>query len=101
MIIDYAKKPEGSFAAFSAKIMVTPDTLNEWARVHKEFSVAKAMAKKLNEKAMVDIGLRGAQGQLPMGAWQNAWSFMMKARHGWREEGPDGQDDADLEFEEG
>jgi hypothetical protein len=98
----YARKPEGHFRAFAAELGVSVETLHEWARVHPEFSEAKRVAKLLNEKAMVALGMKGIKGELRQGAWQNAWSFMMKARFGWREDGPDDQDDdADLEFLDG
>lgn len=77
--------------------MVTYDTLNEWANKHPEFSAAKRIAKKLNEKAMMDIGLRGMNGKISYG-WQAAWIFAMKARHGMREDNPEEQEETDLEI---
>lgn len=99
MIIENARKPEGTFTKFAMKINVSVDTLLEWAKTHKEFSVAKSRAKKINEQAMFELGMEGVRGKLPKGAWQNAWIFAMKAKHGWREEVFDDDEDDDLEFD--
>lgn len=102
MLIQYAKTAEGSFRAFAAKLEVDPETLYEWAKQHPEFSKAKRVAKALNEKAMYDIGLKGMRGKTASGAWQTAWVFSMKARHGWREEGndePEDEQDVDFDFQ--
>lgn len=101
MLIDFARTPEGSFNAFAAKLLVARETLDEWARKHPEFSDAKKVAKRLNEMAMVDIGLGGMKGFNGQGSWQSAWIFAMKARHGWREEGGEDEEEAELVFEEG
>lgn len=99
-LIAFSKKPEGSFKAFAAKLFVTNKTIYDWAAKHPEFMYAKQVAKGLNEKAMMDLGLKGMKGHVGPGGWQTAWIFAMKARHGWREEGPmDDDDDNDLEFD--
>lgn len=70
----------------------------EWARVHPEFSYAKKVAKRINENAMFQIGIDGMRGKIAYG-WQSAWIFGMKARHNWREDGNEDQEDVDLEIE--
>lgn len=70
----------------------------EWARVHPEFSYAKKVAKHVNESAMMQIGVDGMRGKIAYG-WQSAYIFTMKARHNWREDGHEDQEDVDLEFE--
>lgn len=100
-LIKFARSPEGSFNAFAAKLCVSRETIDEWASKHPEFSDAKKTAKRLNEKAMLDIGLKGMNGKLRVGAWQSAWIFAMKARHGWREEDDRDTDDSEMEFDTG
>jgi len=47
-----------TFAGFSASINVNRDTLAEWCKKHKEFSVAFKRAKELQESVLVTNGLK-------------------------------------------
>lgn len=47
------------FIDFAMKIGVNPDTLAEWRMKHKEFSVAYAIAKRLQEKIISLNALHG------------------------------------------
>lgn len=52
-----------TLAGFAAKIEVNRDTLQEWAKVHQEFSVAIKRAKDLQENILVTNGLKGLYSQ--------------------------------------
>ena len=97
-IIEFARKPEGHFKAFAASIGVTSDCIHKWADKYPEFKQAKAIAKEVNEAAMMKLGIDGMQGRFRPGAWQGAWIFAMKARFGLRDE-PQEQDDSEVEFD--
>jgi len=51
--------PLPTFAKFARKIGVNTDTLNEWVKKHKEFSVAHNTCKELQKEFLVDNGLQG------------------------------------------
>jgi len=89
----------GTFTAFACHLGVAVDTLNEWARVHKDFSVAKKIAKQNQEKVWFELGTKGVQNKIPFFG-HSTYIFMSKAKFGWNEQGPDEQeDDTDLEFD--
>ena len=96
-LIDYSKTGM-SFESFALEIDIVPDTLHEWAKVHKEFSDAKKKAKALQERALMTIGLKGLKGDIK-GFRDATWIFWMKARFGWKDhsDGSDNKDD-ELEF---
>ena len=48
-----------SFIRFAFNIGVCEDTLNEWAKVHEEFSVATKLCKKLQEDIWLVNALNG------------------------------------------
>lgn len=100
-LIEFSRKPEGSFRAFAAKLFISPATLAKWAEDHSEFAYAKSVARTVNEQAMLDLGLKGMNGRNGSGSWQTAWIFTMKARHGWREDGAvdDDGEDTSMEFD--
>ena len=73
---------------FARSIGVTHETIDEWARVHREFSLALKEAKKLQEAHLITNALRDNFAQ--------AFSiFAMKNMCGWRDRqeitGADGQ----------
>jgi hypothetical protein len=76
-----------------------PETIQEWARSHPDFSLAKRRAKAIQERVMINLGLSGTLGKNGSSAWQSAWIFMMKARFGWREDAHQEDEGADLEWE--
>lgn len=61
-IIDYMSIGY-SFYAFAAEIGVCPDTINEWAKVHPEFSVAKKIANAKRVKWWEDRAMDRACGR--------------------------------------
>lgn len=48
-----------TFEKFAVKIGVCVDTLNEWTKVHEEFSEAYKKAKQLQKDMLIDLGTRG------------------------------------------
>lgn len=99
-LIQFSREAAGHFTAFAASIGVHRDTLYSWAKKYPEFADAKKVAREINEQAMFKVGLNGMKGFNGQGSWQSAWIFAMKARYGWREEGPrDQEDDTDFEFD--
>jgi hypothetical protein len=100
MLVDWMKEPSNTYDSFAYEIGVNVDTLYEWNKVHPEFSDAKKRAREAAMKSMSRLGLAGMGGKIK-GFGQAAWIFWMKARFGWREDGPMEQgDDFDLEFTE-
>ncbi len=75
------------------------DTIQEWAKVHPEFSLSKRRAGQIQEQVMLNLGMSGMLGKNGSGAWQAAWIFTMKARFGWREDAAQEEDDSDVEFQ--
>ena len=60
------------FSAFAREIKAHTDTLNEWTKKHKEFSVAYKQAKELQKEFLVQNGLRGLY---------NATAFIFTAKN--------------------
>src|SRR5882672_4642618 len=98
-----------TFKEFASQIDVHTDTLLEWRNVHKEFKSAYNRAKQEQENFLMRIGRVGLFGQKRMVNGKlvtpyfntAVWIFMLKARHGWRENDlvvP--EEDADFEFVE-
>jgi hypothetical protein len=73
-----------SFEAFAGHIGVCHDTLNEWAKVHPEFSVAKNVAISASRKWWDQVGRAGMTGKIK-GFNATVWVFSMKNRFGWRD----------------
>lgn len=48
-----------TFEKFATIIDVHVDTLNEWCKVHKEFSEAYRKCKHLQKDMLIDLGMRG------------------------------------------
>lgn len=96
-IIKHAAKWCGTIQSFAISIEVHTDTLLEWAKVHKEFSVAMRRAKQIQEEVMVKAGLGGVKNSRGFG--NQTWAFIMKARFGWREDAPQDQDENEVAFE--
>jgi hypothetical protein len=106
-IIIHCRKGE-TFESFASKLNVHTDTIQEWAREHKEFSLARRRAKLEAEQYMIRLGQKCMLGKKispntegkPRYLNQSMWQFFMKCRFGWREdETSNDQDDNDLEFE--
>lgn len=98
-LVQHSRKLGGTFIAFANKLDVTVDCLHDWARAHKEFFLAKKKAKQIQEEVMTNLGLQGIGNKIPYFG-HSTYIFMMKAKHGWREDGPmDEQEDNDLEFD--
>jgi hypothetical protein len=47
------------FSSFATSIGVTRDTVNEWVKVHEEFSVAHKMAAQLQERMLISNTMKG------------------------------------------
>ena len=95
-----------SFESFAAVIKVNRDTLNEWAKVHDEFSVAKKEALDANllfwEKHGID-GLystseydRETGNTISKSLNATVWIFNMKNRHKWRDKQPGEEDQINI-----
>ncbi len=52
-----------TLAGFAREIRVNRDTINQWAKDYKEFSVAIKYAKDLQEHILVTNGLKGLYAQ--------------------------------------
>lgn len=72
------------FEAFAGEINVNPDTVYEWAKVHKDFSDAKKMGRSKGLKAFCDIGKAGTLGKVK-NFNATPWVFMLKNIYGWRD----------------
>jgi len=64
MLIDHMSKGF-SFESFCAIINVHPDSLHEWVKTHKDFSVAKIQGKEMEGMFWERILIAGATGQIP------------------------------------
>ena len=84
----------GTFEEFSLEINVNIDTINEWVKVHPEFSVAKKKAKIAQKKFYSMIGRMGMMGQIK-GFSPAVWIFWMKACFGYSDFGPQDNDEDD------
>lgn len=102
-----------TFKEFASSIDVVYDTLREWCEKHKEFKWAFARAKQEQENFLMRLGrnygLTGRKGgktkkgQERRVPWFNTavWIFMLKARHGWRENDMVvDEDETEMEFTE-
>jgi len=67
-----------TLAGFAVKIGVHRDTLNQWAKDHKEFSAAIKRSKECQENLLVTNGLQGLYAQ-PFAV------FTAKNVMGWRD----------------
>jgi hypothetical protein len=68
-----------SFESFAGVANVCPDTLYEWARVHKSFIEAKKIAFAKCRAEWERIGLNGIKGMYD-GFGGGAWIYNMKCR---------------------
>lgn len=59
--ISYVEKPNilPTFEKFAVSIGVCVDTLNEWTKVHEEFSEAYKKCKNLQKDMLNDLAMRG------------------------------------------
>lgn len=59
--ISYIEKPNilPTFEKFAVSIGVCVDTLNEWSKVHEEFSEAYKKCKNLQKDMLNDLAMRG------------------------------------------
>jgi hypothetical protein len=64
MLIDHMASGM-SFYTFAAVIKVSPDTVNEWSHVHKEFSLAKIEGKAREIEWWENLLRAGAAGKVP------------------------------------
>ena len=105
MIIESAKRGD-TFEMFASSIEVHLDTILEWAKVHKDFSLAKKKAKQEQLNYMLKLGRAGmlgvktdASGKVVIPNFNaTMWIFMMKARFGWRENQDAETEEVGLEF---
>jgi transposase len=77
-LIDHMSEGD-SFESFAVRVDVSRGTLYEWLKVHPDFFNAKEKASERCEKWWVDLGKRHAQDSVA------GYTFMMKARFGWKE----------------
>jgi hypothetical protein len=87
-----------SFQSFALKIGVSPDTIQEWAKEHKAFSVAKRIGKALQEEWLTNLGRAGMAGKVKYFNG-SVWMFWMRARFNWKVEGDDTDPDGEHEVE--
>ena len=71
--------PPRFLSAFARSIGVNTDSLHEWAKVHKDFSVALKCAKEIQHEHFVTCGLKGLFNA-------SAYIFSMKNMHDWRDQ---------------
>jgi hypothetical protein len=90
----------GFIEGFADKIDVHVDTLYEWGKKHSEFKTALACAKQGNRVKLLQIAMAGMMGRISN---YNASTciFLLKAVHGFREDGPDALLDKELDFDFG
>ena len=81
-IIDSGRRGE-TLVHFACDIMVTKDTLLEWASKHEDFSVALKIAKQLNEAYWLNLANSRGAG-LHQGS-DTIIKFMLSSAHGYRE----------------
>lgn len=67
-----------SLCGFAVYIGVCEDTLQEWRKVHKEFSVPLAKIKQISKQALLNKGLQGKYSP-------NMAKFVLSANHGMAE----------------
>ncbi len=90
-----------SFECFAAVIGVNRDSLNEWAKVHPDFSVAKSEGLDQNLLFWENLGIEhiinksdsfgeGQSSSRSINA--SVYIFNMKNRHKWRDRQPDETD---------
>ncbi len=95
--MEYADKyPHGSFVGFAVVVGVPYNLIQEWARKHPEFGRAKAMARDVFESYWEAIGHDGINRANFKPA---IYTFNMRARFGWSDQGPNDQEDDELEWE--
>ena len=96
-----------TFKEYASSIDVCYDTLKEWCSKYPDFKAAFARAKQEQENYLVRIGRQfGLTGRKHDGSGTlvvpnfnvAVWIFMLKARHGWRENDLV-MDEADAELE--
>lgn len=73
------------FVDFAKSIGVHVDTLNEWCKVHKEFSAAYKKAKSLQEMIIVKNGIKGRYNTVFA-------LFALKCNHGWNDKAAETED---------
>jgi len=102
-VIEAGKRGD-SFEKYASSIDCHTDTLLEWARKYPDFGAARKKAKQEMLNFHMNIGKAamtgdhkhavGADGKPVVKAFNTAvWIFWMKARFGWREDGPADEDD--------
>ncbi len=98
LLLEHSAEEVGNnFTTFAAMIGTHREVLHEWGRKHEDFANARKRAKEIQESLLMKLGVTGMRGNLK--AFHNAaWIFMMKARHGWSDDGPQDQEQGDLEF---
>lgn len=87
-----------SFTAIAVEFDVVRDTMWDWGKRHKEFGDAMRRAKQLQIAFFEKIGMTAMQGGTK-GFKSDMWTFWMKARFGWREDGPSDEPQEDTELE--
>lgn len=112
-IIINARKGK-TFEDFASKLNVHIDTLIEWKRKHREFSLAYNQAKQEAIRYMINLGKRemlgrnledakyDEDGKLIQGARKlnsGIWKYFMACRFGWREFDPPKRDEDDRDLE--
>ena len=99
MIIDSAKRGE-TFVMFASDIGVHIDTILEWAKVHKEFSVSKKLARQIQHTIFQKKYIHAMDGKIKCNP--SMYIFWAKAQFGYREDSilEDDEKEIDIEFVE-
>lgn len=81
-IIDCGKRGD-TLVHFANSILVTKQTLHEWASVHPEFYDALSISKSLNEEYWLNLAKNRGNG-ITNGS-DTIIKYMLSASHGYRE----------------
>jgi hypothetical protein len=77
-------KTGGLTCTFASTIGVDKDTINQWGKIHAEFSEALKDAKSSSESYMMKLAMMKCDGTNEKGS-DNMIKFLLSAAHGYRE----------------
>lgn len=99
MLVEYCRGG-GFIEGFADSICVHHDTILHWSKIYPDFSRFYRLAKQAQKAVLMKLAIAGATGRF---AKFNAPSviFLMKAIHGMRDDGLDGAEDSDMDFDFG
>jgi hypothetical protein len=97
MLMEFATAyPYSSFVGFAVYIGIPRNMVHAWAKKHEQFARAKQMATDIFETYWANLGHTGTTRKNFQGG---VWSFNMKARFSWNDQGPPDRDNEELEWD--